>query len=299
MTIAATPTTAHAPTRDTAWHRSGRLERPRELTGVVVENRPVARDAGVLRFRVTSPGPMPAFAPGQYLQLRAWTGVDPLLGRPFSILDQGDGPEGPWLSVLYQVFGRGTALMAGARAGDPVHAVGPLGRPFQAPGRPGPALVVAGGVGIPPFLMVVRELVAEGREAVVLLGARDRAHLYLEDELREAGAAVRVATEDGSRGVKGRVTVLLEEELGARGAANVGAVYTCGPEGMLHAVVGVARRHGAPGQASLEKLMACGIGVCFTCVCRLRAKDGRVKNQRICLAGPVVSFADLPDDEGW
>jgi dihydroorotate dehydrogenase electron transfer subunit len=281
------------------WRPAAGLERPRDLSGEVVENRAIAPDAGVLRLRVTAPGPVPAFAPGQFLQLRAWTGIDPLLGRPFSILDQGDDAGGPWVSVLYQVHGRGTDLIARARPGQACSATGPLGRPFVPPSRPGPAIVVAGGVGIPPFLLVVRALVAEGREVVVLLGARDAAHLYLEDELRAAGATVRVATEDGSRGVRGRVTVLLEEELAARGGDRVGAVYTCGPGPMLHAVVKVARAHGAPGQASLEKLMGCGFGVCFTCVCRLRAADGALKNTRICLAGPVVPFADLPDDEGW
>lgn len=291
-------TVTHAPTRESAWRRSASLERPRELPGVVVENRRLTRDAGVLRWRVAADAPR--FAPGQFVQLRTWGGIDPLLARPFSLLDQGQGPDGPWLSVLYQAHGRGTELMLHAEPGAPVSATGPLGKPFQPPSRPGPALIVAGGVGIPPFLMVVRELVAEGREAVVLLGARDAERLYLEEELRAAGAIVRVATEDGSKGLKGRVTALLDEELTRRGPERVGAVYTCGPEGMLHAVVKLARARGAPGQASLEKLMACGMGVCFTCVCKLRAKDGKLKNTRICLAGPVVSFADLPDDDaGW
>lgn len=280
---------------------------PRSFEGVVLDNERVASDAGVLRFRID--GAPPAFGPGQFVQLRGWGACDPILGRPFSLLDQGASTSRPsppglepgptsWLSILWQVHGRGTGLLSRLRAGDAVSATGPLGRPFAPPGRPGRAVIVAGGVGIPPFLLTVRALVATGREALVLLGARDAEHLFLADELRAAGAEVRVATEDGSRGTKGRVTVLLEDELKAR-AAETGAVYTCGPEPMMKAVVKLGRAHGVPGQASLERVMGCGFGVCFTCVCKLRAADGQFKNQRTCLAGPVVSFDDLPPDDAW
>lgn len=272
------------------------LERPIELAGAVIEHAPVASDAGIVRF--TTGGPAPRFAPGQFLQLRGWKAADPFLARPFSILDQSPaGAADPWVSVLYQVHGRGTALLAGLREGDPVTAVGPLGRPFGAPEREGPALIVAGGVGIPPFLLLVRELVARGREVVVLLGARDAAHLYLRDEMAAAGAQVEVATEDGSLGHRGLVTDLLGAELTRRGPERVGYVYTCGPEGMLKAVVAIARRYEVPGQASLERMMACGYGVCFTCVCKLRTPTGELKNTRTCLDGPVVPFARLPEGD--
>ncbi len=269
------------------------LSPPRELTAALLEHRPVAPDAGVLVLGVE--GELPRFAPGQFLQLRGWGGVDPLLSRPFSILDQSARGERPWLSVLYQVHGRGTALLGALRPGDRCLGVGPLGKPFTQPTREGPALIVAGGVGIPPFLLWVRALVAAGREAVVLLGARDAAHLYLREELAAAGAHVAVATEDGSAGTQGRVTELLTAELEARGPGAIGALYACGPEGMLQAVAAIARRAGVPGQLSLERMMACGYGVCFTCVCRLAGPDGRYKNVRTCLDGPVVDLARLPE----
>jgi len=271
------------------------LARPSELAGVVVEHRKVAPDAGILRIRTDAPAP--AFVPGQFLQVRLWERDDPLLGRPFSILDQGSDADGTWLSLLYQVMGRGTRLMASAREGDPLLAVGPLGRPFSPPTRPGVALVVAGGVGIPPFLLLVRQLVADGREVTVLLGARDTPHLYLREELEAAGARVRLSTEDGSLGFHGRVTAILEEELDAVGPEQVGAIYTCGPEGMLEAVVTIAKARGVPGQASLERSMACGYGVCFTCVCRLKRGDGSFHNTRTCLDGPVVDMDRLPDSD--
>lgn len=268
------------------------LDLPRRLRGAIVEQRHIAPGAGILRFQVE--GPVPRFAPGQFVQLRTWGAVDPLLGRPFSLLDQ--GPD--WLSVLYQVEGRATGLMAEVRPGERVTAIGPLGKPFTLPGRPGPAIVVAGGVGIPPFLLLVRALRAAGREALVLLGARRAERLYLREELAAEGATVAVATEDGSLGHRGYVTELLQKELERRGAANTGALYSCGPSGLLKAVVRIGQAAGVPGQVSLERMMACGFGVCFTCVCPLKAPDGGYRNKRTCLEGPVVSLADLPS-EGW
>ena len=266
------------------------LAAPAELIGRVREHQRLTEHAGVVVVEV--PGGAPRFAPGQFLQLRVWDAIDPLLNRPFSILDQGDD----WFSVLYQVEGRGTARLRDCTPGQQVFALGPLGKPFTLPTRPGPAIIVAGGVGIPPFLLVVRALAAAGREAIVLLGARDPSRLYLREALATAGATVRVATEDGAEGHHGYVTALLEQELERVGPADVGAVYTCGPEGMLQAVVAIAQRAGVPGQASLERYMACGFGVCFTCVCKLRQPDGAFKNTRTCLAGPVIAIDDLPTD---
>lgn len=267
------------------------LSAPAEILGTITEHTRVAADAGILRFQTESKAPR--FGPGQFFQLCPWQGSDPLLGRPFSILDQGDD----WISVLYQVMGRGTAMLADLRVGDTAKLIGPLGKPFAAPTRPGPILIVAGGVGIPPFLLVVRDLIAKGREAVVLLGARDEAHLYLRDAMTAEGARVLLATDDGSVGHKGFVTEILEQELARLGADSVGGIYTCGPEGMMHAVVKIARAAGVPGQASMERHMACGYGVCFTCVMKIKQPDGSLHNTRTCLQGPVIPFDRLPDAE--
>jgi dihydroorotate dehydrogenase electron transfer subunit len=211
-----------------------------------------------------------------------------------SVLDT----DGTWASFLYQAHGRGTRIFAGLRPGDSIRALGPLGNTFTHPRRAGVALVVAGGVGVAPFLMLTRQLRAEGREVVVLLGARDAARLYLERELAAEGAAVRCATENGERGVRGLVTHLLDEEIQKRGAREIARVYTCGPEPMLRAVHALARERGVPGEASLERRMACGFGVCFTCVCPLvDPKTGVARNKRTCLDGPVVDFDALPP--GW
>jgi dihydroorotate dehydrogenase electron transfer subunit len=267
------------------------LERPAaDMRGRVVSNERVAPDAFVLRFA----GEVAPFAPGEFVQVAAWE-RDPLLRRPMSVLDAGPG----WASMLYQVTGRGTKILAGLRAGDAIRALGPLGNRFTEPRREGPVLVVAGGVGVAPFLMLTRRLVAARREVVVLLGARDASRLYLEKELAGEGARVLCATENGERGTKGFVTALLEEEIARRGAGAIARIYACGPEPMLRAVHGIARARGVPGEASLERRMACGFGVCFTCVCPMLdapsgTEGGVYRNRRTCLDGPVVDFERLP-----
>ncbi len=262
------------------------LARPaRDTKARVAGNERVAPDAWVLRFE----GDVPAFAAGEFIQVTGWE-REPLLRRPMSVLDSGPG----WASFLYQTTGRGTKLFAQLRAGDSIRALGPLGNAFSEPARPGPALIVAGGVGVAPFLMLARRFRAEGRETIVLLGARDASRLYLERVFAALGVPVRCATENGEKGTKGFVTALLDAEIRSRGAAAIGRVYTCGPEPMLRAVHDLARKHGVPGEASLERRMACGFGVCFTCVCPLLdAKTGTYRNRRTCLDGPVVDFDRL------
>jgi dihydroorotate dehydrogenase electron transfer subunit len=176
-----------------------------------------------------------------------------------------------------------------------VRALGPLGNRFTLPPREGVIIIVAGGVGVAPFLMWARKLRALGREVVVLLGARDGARLYLKSELEREGARVRCSTEKGDVGTKGLVTKLLEEEIAARGPGGIARIYTCGPEPMLKAVHALARAREVPGEASLERRMACGFGVCFTCVCKIvDPATGDLHNERTCLSGPVVDFAALP-----
>jgi len=259
-----------------------------DTKGRVLSNEKVAPDAFVLRYA----GEVPPFEPGEFIQVAGWED-EPLLRRPMSVLDSGSG----WASFLYQVTGRGTRIFSRLRAGDSVRALGPLGRSFGEPTREGPVLIVAGGVGVAPFLMLARRFRAKGREVIVLLGARDASRLYLLKDLEKEGARVLCATESGETGKKGFVTSLLEDEIAARGASRIARIYSCGPEPMLRAVHLIARKHAIPGEASLERRMACGFGVCFTCVCPMKdEKTGAYRNRRTCLDGPVIDFDRLPPD---
>jgi dihydroorotate dehydrogenase electron transfer subunit len=217
---------------------------------------------------------------GQFAMVRsaAW-GQAPLLPRPMSLLTAGDRP-----SILIKVVGEGTRRLAHASSGEPFDLLAPLGLPFgPCPEQRRPVLV-AGGVGVAPLLFLARELAAR---PLALYGARTSADLPLDAELA-AVAELRVATEDGSRGTAGRVTVLLEQALDELAAAGqLAKVYTCGPDAMMAAVVALSSSRGVPCEVSLETPMACGYGVCLGCPVP-RASGGFLY---ACIEGPCVDAA--------
>jgi dihydroorotate dehydrogenase electron transfer subunit len=166
--------------------------------------------------------------------------------------------------------------------------LGPLGRPFEAPGPGAEALLVAGGYGIAPFLLFCEELRRAGRAARVFYGGRTAADLQLQERFRSIDVPLVVATEDGSLGYRGRVTEALEEHLGAR--RDPFALYACGPDAMLHAVDRIAARGGLPAQLSLDPWMGCGTGICLGCVVRIQeAREARPRHRCACTEGPVFA----------
>lgn len=205
----------------------------------------------VLTFDV--PGGM-TVSPGQFAMVRGanW-GESPLLPRPMSFLG-GGAP-----SILIKVVGEGTARMARATPGEPFSLLGPLGNgwhPLPAGRRP---VLVAGGVGVAPLLFLARSLAATGARPLCLFGGRSSRDLPLADALSEV-TELALATEDGSRGERGRVTELLERALTPEVA-----VFTCGPDRMMARVAELCAERGVPCEVSLETPMACGYGVCLGC----------------------------------
>lgn len=236
----------------------------------------------VLTFEAREP--LPAYA-GQFAMIRsaAW-GEAPLLPRPMSLLTAGERP-----SILIKVVGEGTTRMAHASSGEPFELLAPLGRPWAACPDDHEPLLVAGGVGVAPLVFFARALREAGRSVVALYGGRTSADLPLAEELAEAGE-LRVATEDGSRGARGRVTVLVEEALdeAARAGKRV-KIYTCGPDRMMAAVAKLGEARGVPVEASLETPMACGYGVCLGCPVPRRAGGFLYA----CTEGPCVDAGTI------
>lgn len=231
----------------------------------------------VLTFETREPL---AAAAGQFAMVRGATwGEAPLLPRPMSLLSGGERP-----SILIKVVGEGTTRMAHASSGEPFELLAPLGKPWSpcpADHRP---LLVAGGVGVAPLVFLGRVLAAEKRAPISLYGGRTSADLPLLEELGATGE-VRVATEDGSRGTKGRVTAILEQALDDLLAAGERPkLYTCGPDRMMAAVAAIAAARGVSCEASLETPMACGYGVCLGCPVQ-RAEGGYLY---ACTEGPCV-----------
>lgn len=248
----------------------------------VLFQRQVAADHWELVLR--KEGALRSAEPGQFVNVAVPGGesFDPLLRRPFSFFREGDES----ISLLYRVVGRGTRRLAAVQEGEELDLVGPLGRGFEYRSLDGPALLVGGGVGVPPLFHLSQRLVARGCDHAVLVGFSTRAYALALPEWEALGVEVRVATDDGSLGEAGLVTRLLEERLRE---APVQRVFACGPRPMLQAVAAITGRYGVPSQVAMEEWMGCGLGVCLSCVVRVKAAGDTTQWARVCREGPVFS----------
>ncbi len=255
----------------------------------VIENRSLG--GGYFVLRLGGCEPLAGSRPGQFVMLRGDWGRDPLLPRPLSLLSVAH--EGR-ADLLAKVVGKGTALMERSPPGSRVSVLGPLGNSFPSPSADVTDLLVAGGVGLPPLFMQAESAahlgLANGSE--MLYGGRTSRDLVLLGEIRSLGIALRLATEDGSLGRRGRVTDELEARLD-RGRAAASAqplrIMACGPRQMLWAVGRIAQSHGIECYLSLEEQMACGIGVCLGCAVAAQTRPYRY----VCKDGPVFPASEV------
>lgn len=270
---------------------------PVQCRATVTANLPIARDTYSLRLH--APEIARAIVPGQFLMLRLPGRTDPLLGRPFALFDTILDAQGQpaALDIGYLVVGKLTRQLTTLRPGDALEVWGPLGNGFPEGTSWNHVGLVAGGIGQTPFLAYTRALLGQrgyggrparrGAQRVSLYyGVRTAALAAGIDDFRAAGATVHLATDDGSLGYHGLVTQLLETQERPDG------LLGCGPEPMLHALADLAQRWGVPCQLSLETPMACGVGICFSCVTRVRTAEGW-DYRRVCVDGPVFDAASL------
>ncbi len=260
----------------------------------IAENEPLA--LSTYRLRIIHPDLARRFLPGQFLMLRLVNGDDPLIGRAFALYDMVLDANGePWaVDIVYLVKGKLTRRLAQTPPGQCVEVWGPLGNGFP-PIDAELIVMVAGGIGQTPFLAWARELSGQRTfgnpsrcvppipRRVLCYGTRTAALLAGVDAFLEAGVEVRVATEDGTRGHRGRVTDLVHDLLQS---GERPAIVACGPDPMLAAVARLADQYQVPCWVSLETPMACGIGICFSCVARVR-QNGGWDYRRTCVEGPV------------
>jgi dihydroorotate dehydrogenase electron transfer subunit len=226
--------------------------------------------------------------PGQFVMIKAGVSAEPPLRRPFSILSA--DPERETFSLLVKAIGPGSRGLCAMAEGDRAQCLGPLGRPFTPPPPGVEALLVAGGYGVAPFRFFGEVLRRAGARALLFYGGRTAADLPLLDRLRAEGLTVVAATEDGSLGAHGRVTLPLEEHL--ESAAGEARLYACGPEAMAHAVARLAAARGLSAEVSLDPWMGCGVGTCLGCVVRVQGEDeGRWRYRCACTEGPVFDSA--------
>lgn len=229
--------------------------------------------------------------PGQFLTLRARRGFDPLLRRPFAIASfDAQGPRGSEISILYQVRGQATAILAELGPGAILDVLGPLGRPFSPP-RPGErAILAAGGVGLGPILYLARELErlskdgAEGPAPPFILLAGFRTAAAIPDIEFPAGAIL--CTDDGSAGHHGSALDWISHNAPDREAR----IYACGPSPMLAAIARLARERSWAAELSAEQWMACGVGACMGCALPRPAGAGFL---RACADGPAFGRDEI------
>jgi dihydroorotate dehydrogenase electron transfer subunit len=217
--------------------------------------------------------------PGQFVHIKVSNGMDPLLRRPISICQIDH--ERSRSTIVYRAEGKGTSILSEIKPGEKVDVLGPLGNGFPieevSPG--GKALLIGGGIGIPPLLQLSRDLTAKGVSVIHILGLRTAANIFYENEFAELGETI-ITTEDGTYGTKGFVTSVSD-------SLDSDVVYTCGPTPMLKAVR--EKYKGKKVFISLEERMGCGIGACFACVCRT-PDDGY---RKICTDGPVFRSEEV------
>ena len=227
---------------------------------------------------------------GQFVMAKAHTSPEPLLRRPFSIMAV-DKERGTF-TLFLKAVGPGSRALVDLRVGETAGCLGPLGKPFEPPPAGTEALLVAGGYGVAPFYMFGEELKALGRPFQVFYGGRSAPDLPLAEILTERGDRLALATDDGSWGTHGLVTVPLRSYLDTE--AGLSVLYACGPDAMLHAVAQVAQARGLMAQLSLDPWMGCGIGTCLGCVVRTqRASDSRPKWRTACTEGPVFDAREV------
>ncbi|KRF24714.1 dihydroorotate dehydrogenase electron transfer subunit [Phycicoccus sp. Soil803] len=270
---------SEASTRHTRVEGSGVVQ----VTGELIATR---RAGAYHHLTFVAPGLAELARPGQFVALAVGGETSAnLLRRCFSIHKVSpSGTYGGTVDVVISAVGAGTEWLSTLRAHDEVDIVGPLGRPFPLPSEPVACVLVGGGYGSAPLFWLAGALRDRGCHVEMVLGAATESKLFGVVEARRVADGVTVTTDDGTAGNKGWVSDVLPTVIRRTGAA---VVYGCGPMGMLRSITDIATAEGAVAQVAVEESMACGVGVCMTCVMPVTGKDGMTRMVRSCVEGPV------------
>jgi dihydroorotate dehydrogenase electron transfer subunit len=262
---------------------------PIDMVAEVIANARLSTDYNVLSLYAPAIGG--AAAPGQFVMIKSVGSTEPLLRRPFSVFEVLRDAEGTpiGISLLSKRIGISTERIYAAEVGDRFACLGPLGTSFPTIEPPTEAWMVAGGVGLAPFATLAQALRARHVNVALFYGARRSAELFHLDFFRGLGVELVLTTEDGSLGARGRIVGPLDERLGMQDAAAPLMIYACGPEGMLAATAKLAMRHRRPCLVSVERVMGCGMGGCYSCVVPMHNATGGFHYVRSCIAGPVLA----------
>lgn len=246
------------------------MEDKRKEKGRVIKQKKIGKDiySMWIETKLSENGKL-----GQFIAIYP-KGESTLLPRPISICER--DKERGMLRIVYRAVGKGTKEFSQYKEGETIHVMGPIGNGFPLLDKK--AIMIGGGIGIPPLLELAKEY--KGEKEIILGFKEER---FMEKEFLPYGS-VEIATENGSAGMKGNVLDILE-----KGEHRGEVILACGPLPMLKGVAEFAKKREISAYVSLEEKMACGIGACLACVCKMKEKDShsQVSNRRICVDGPV------------
>ncbi len=219
--------------------------------------------------------------PGQFIHIKVSDGFEPFFRRPFSVYR-----AQKTVDILYEPIGLGTKLLLQKKVGEELDVLGPLGNCFsEPPAGTQQVVMIAGGIGVAPFLLLTDKLKKEKYELILLYGGRTKNHVYPMKEFKANGVKVYVSTDDGSVGRKGRVSELYSK---INPDAKTTFVYTCGPQAMMKSVQAFARQQHLRAEASCEEVMACALGACLGC--SIPTTKGY---KTTCYDGPVFDLQEV------
>lgn len=248
------------------------------VVGKILANEAI--NANVKRMVIEAPQIAEAAQPGQFVHVKKPDSVN-FLRRPFSIADA--DRENGTITLIYRIVGKGTAEYAAMKVGEAFSILGPIGNGFALKdGRP---LLIGGGVGIAPLIYLSRQL--KDQKPILLIGGKNKDEVFWEKYLQEFADKIYITTDDGSVGFKGFTVQLLPQILAEN---NIEHIYTCGPNIMMEGVAKLAHEHDIDCQVSLEKRMACGIGVCLGCTFEDKLTG---KRRKVCTEGPVFASKEV------
>lgn len=246
---------------------------------------------GIFKMVIFSPYTAENAKPGQFVNIKCKEGLDAYLRRPISICEINRDEK--TITIVFQVKGKGTKFLSEKKTGDIIDMIAPLGwgtfslEPVES------AVIVGGGIGIFPLYELSRSLKSKCSDITVILGFRNKELTVMEKEFESAASRLLIATDDGSYGVRGFTTDILEDIL-KEGKKDM--IYACGPLPMLKKVARIAEKYGVNCEISLEERMGCGIGACLVCACKTKYGDDW-EHSHVCYNGPVFNSREVIFDD--
>jgi dihydroorotate dehydrogenase electron transfer subunit len=230
--------------------------------------------------------------PGNFIAIQVGGDTSRMvLRRAFAISRTSESAQfGGTVELIVAPHGTGSKWLCAQGEGAEVDVVTPLGKAFGVPTEPANALLIGGGYGSAPLFGLADLLKSRGCRVDMILGASNGSKIYAPMEGKRSVNSLKIFTEDGSMGESGRVTSQLASIIEERG---VEIIYSCGPMAMLKAITEITNSHGVIHQASVEESMACGIGICMTCVLPVKDSDGKISMKRSCIDGPVMDGSSV------